>query len=384
MPGRLPRTLLHGRVRTSTVLLSLLFVATFALYLQVRPPPAGSPVGAGGAARPARAPSVLGHRHHPVPVDRDLDARDNLTVAVGPSTTRAETTRPAPTSTTPGATGTSAPSQSGGAMTPELSGTDPTRQTLLILGATGDLTARLLLPGLGALVASGEGSSCCWSAAAGTAGTTTAGASGSPTPSRPPTPGGPAGRRRPGRPVPQGRRHRRGRPATAPGRLPRTRGRLLRPAAGGHGPGMPGAGRRRAARAHPAGAGEAVRHGRGQRRRPQRPPGPAGPRRPGVPGRPLPGHVHRAEHPGAAVRQPHARVGAERRARPERRHRLRRVPGPGRPSRLLRSSRRAGRHDPEPLAPGTCPACHGGPEHVAGQGRPRRHNGGAAGHPCLG
>jgi glucose-6-phosphate 1-dehydrogenase len=42
-------------------------------------------------------------------------------------------------------------------MTPELSGTDPTRQTLLILGATGDLTARLLLPGLGALVASGGG-----------------------------------------------------------------------------------------------------------------------------------------------------------------------------------------------------------------------------------
>jgi len=31
------------------------------------------------------------------------------------------------------------------------------KQTLLILGATGDLTARLLLPGLGALVASGGG-----------------------------------------------------------------------------------------------------------------------------------------------------------------------------------------------------------------------------------
>jgi glucose-6-phosphate 1-dehydrogenase len=36
-------------------------------------------------------------------------------------------------------------------------GTSDTKQTLLILGATGDLTARLLLPGLGALVAGGGG-----------------------------------------------------------------------------------------------------------------------------------------------------------------------------------------------------------------------------------
>ena len=53
MPGRLPATLFHGRVRTSTLLLSLLFVAVFALYLQVRPPPPGgasSSDGAGGSA----------------------------------------------------------------------------------------------------------------------------------------------------------------------------------------------------------------------------------------------------------------------------------------------------------------------------------------------
>ena len=35
--------------------------------------------------------------------------------------------------------------------------TSDTKKTLLILGATGDLTARLLLPGLGALVAGGGG-----------------------------------------------------------------------------------------------------------------------------------------------------------------------------------------------------------------------------------
>ena len=34
---------------------------------------------------------------------------------------------------------------------------DAAQQTLLILGATGDLTARLLLPGLGGLLAGGGG-----------------------------------------------------------------------------------------------------------------------------------------------------------------------------------------------------------------------------------
>ena len=43
MRGRLPATLLNGRVRTSTVLLSVLFVAVLTLYLQVRPPPETDP-----------------------------------------------------------------------------------------------------------------------------------------------------------------------------------------------------------------------------------------------------------------------------------------------------------------------------------------------------
>jgi hypothetical protein len=50
MPGWLPATLLHGRLRTSTLLLALLFVAVLALYLQVRPLPAGSSSSPGGSA----------------------------------------------------------------------------------------------------------------------------------------------------------------------------------------------------------------------------------------------------------------------------------------------------------------------------------------------
>jgi hypothetical protein len=39
---RLPATLLNGTLRTSTLLLSLLFVAVLTLYLEVRPPPVGT------------------------------------------------------------------------------------------------------------------------------------------------------------------------------------------------------------------------------------------------------------------------------------------------------------------------------------------------------
>lgn len=45
---RVPSTLLHGRVRTSTVGLVLLLVALLVLYVQVRPPP-GSRVGLDGS-----------------------------------------------------------------------------------------------------------------------------------------------------------------------------------------------------------------------------------------------------------------------------------------------------------------------------------------------
>jgi|Tabmets5t2r1_1033131.scaffolds.fasta_scaffold28705_2 hypothetical protein len=97
MPRWLPATLLNGRLRTSTLLLSLLFVAVLALYLQVRPSPAG------GSSN--SAPD---------------DPRSQPTTSVAPttSTTRTATTRStaptstaAPTTTTPGATGSSASPQ---------------------------------------------------------------------------------------------------------------------------------------------------------------------------------------------------------------------------------------------------------------------------------
>jgi glucose-6-phosphate 1-dehydrogenase len=55
------------------------------------------------------------------------------------------------------------------------------RQTLLILGAGGDLTARLLFPGLGSLLASDSGRPLdllCCSAAAASTGMTSTGAGG--------------------------------------------------------------------------------------------------------------------------------------------------------------------------------------------------------------
>lgn len=110
-PGRLPATLFRGRVRTSTVLLSLLFVAVFALYLEVRPPPAGTAGSSYGAGGPAPA----GTRPEPTSsVATTTQSRPTGTSTASrptTSTSRPATTRgTAPTSTTGGATGTSAPS----------------------------------------------------------------------------------------------------------------------------------------------------------------------------------------------------------------------------------------------------------------------------------
>jgi hypothetical protein len=56
MAGRLPRTLLKGMLRTSTLVLSVLFVGLLVLYLQVRPVPGG--VGNPGGSTPTQpAPS---------------------------------------------------------------------------------------------------------------------------------------------------------------------------------------------------------------------------------------------------------------------------------------------------------------------------------------
>ena len=82
MPGRLPPTLLHGRLRTSTLLLVLTFLAVLALYLLVRPVPAGTVASQGGSGSPAATRS-------------------------GPATSVPETR--APTSTTRAASTTSRP-----------------------------------------------------------------------------------------------------------------------------------------------------------------------------------------------------------------------------------------------------------------------------------
>jgi hypothetical protein len=115
MPGRVPATLLHGRLRTSTVALSVLFVAVLALYLQVRPLPAGSSSSAGGSAPvdPRSQPTTsVAATTSPTPTETS-NPETTSPPASTTSTTRAGTTRStAPASTTPGATESSARPQS--------------------------------------------------------------------------------------------------------------------------------------------------------------------------------------------------------------------------------------------------------------------------------
>ena len=74
------------------------------------------------------------------------------------------------------------------------------------------------------------------------------------------------------------------------------------------------------------------------------------PRGVGVPHRPLPRQGDRAEHPGAAVRQPAVRADLERQLRRPRADHDGRGHRPRRPRRLLRRHRRRPRRDPEPPA----------------------------------
>lgn len=111
-PGRLPATLLHGRVRTSTLLLSLLFVAVLALYLEVRPPPAGSADGAGGSAPAGTRPEPTSS----VRATQSTSTETSTPETTSPPRSATSTSHPAtthgtaPAPTTAGATGTSAPS----------------------------------------------------------------------------------------------------------------------------------------------------------------------------------------------------------------------------------------------------------------------------------
>jgi cytoskeletal protein RodZ len=95
MARRLPATLLHGRVRTSTLLLSLLFVAVLILYIQVRPPSVAS-TGSQGGSGPAGDP----------PPATSAPVTTSSTTSTGPAapTTSTTPTSAAPTSTTPTST----------------------------------------------------------------------------------------------------------------------------------------------------------------------------------------------------------------------------------------------------------------------------------------
>jgi hypothetical protein len=108
MAGRLPATLLNGRLRTSTLLLSVLFVAVLALYIEVRPPPAGT-VSSSDGSRPAQAPRPTGS----VPTTTSPTSTATSAPETTGTTDRATTTRmPAPTSTSPRTTESSATSGS--------------------------------------------------------------------------------------------------------------------------------------------------------------------------------------------------------------------------------------------------------------------------------
>ena len=109
MPGRLPPTLLRGRLRTSTLLLVLTFLAVLALYLLVRP--AGTVASQGGSGSPAAT------RSGPATSVPETRAPTSTATSTAASTTGAASTtsRPpstAPTSTTSRTTETSASSPS--------------------------------------------------------------------------------------------------------------------------------------------------------------------------------------------------------------------------------------------------------------------------------
>ena len=110
--------------------------------------------------------------------------------------------------------------------------------------------------------------------------------------------------------------------------------------------------------------------------------GPRGLRRaPGLSHRPLPGQGDRAERDGAAVRQQHLRADLEPQLhRPRADHRGR---GSDRrpPRGVLRLGRRAARHVPEPPAATDDADGDGGPRPLRGRRHPRREGEGAAGGP---
>ena len=121
-----------------------------------------------------------------------------------------------------------------------------------------------------------------------------------------------------------------------------------------------------------------------ERRAPQRPAALVPARGAHPPRRPLPRPLHRAQPARAALREPHHRAAAVVAARRARRHRLRRDPRARGPRALLRQGRRPRRHDPEPPAAGDGRRRDGGPR-VDRRRRPAHPEGArAAGRPAVG
>jgi cytoskeletal protein RodZ len=99
-----------GRARTSTVVLSLLFVAIFALYLNIRPdPPVVTPAGTGTPAQvstPAPAPETSAS---PTSVAPESTTEESTTPSTEEPTTSAvptDTSTSTPTTAAPTPTGT--------------------------------------------------------------------------------------------------------------------------------------------------------------------------------------------------------------------------------------------------------------------------------------
>jgi hypothetical protein len=108
---RLPARLFNGRLRTSTLLLSLLWVALLVLYLEVRPPDVagtGNPAGA-GPGREAPPPTASA----PAATSSSSTPASTTTSTRPAAPTTSTTRRTAPASSTSQTTGTSASTSTG-------------------------------------------------------------------------------------------------------------------------------------------------------------------------------------------------------------------------------------------------------------------------------
>jgi outer membrane biosynthesis protein TonB len=95
-----------GRARTSTLILSVLFLAIGSLYLTVRPDPTGTTTSGGGTgveqpAEPAPMPTVEPTTPAPTTTDPEPTTDELPTPTTEPTPTDETTTEPTPTEPTP-------------------------------------------------------------------------------------------------------------------------------------------------------------------------------------------------------------------------------------------------------------------------------------------